>query len=205
MRSTYNPSRRIRNIGTAKQGHGKANSLVIPWRSDGEYYRLPHWMNEKPSGESLIAMSSLLILAACTPVNKGSLIVEGELFEVENTALAVTLKSDGDSLYCVPHDQFSDYYGDVRVMLRNGVEAKKKSYANKPIQMIRGVDLAGGVYVVGAKNKTVYPSLDNYDLAFSKIDRIEMQLRYFDCDELTQATIKLKRLNLTFRYRGLPS
>lgn len=38
MRAGYNPSRRNRNIGTAKQGHGDDNSLVIPWRSDGEYW-----------------------------------------------------------------------------------------------------------------------------------------------------------------------
>lgn len=38
MRSTYNPSRKNRNIGTAKQGHGQDNSLVIPWRSDGQYW-----------------------------------------------------------------------------------------------------------------------------------------------------------------------
>ena len=38
MRATYNPSRRNRNIGTAKQGYGQDNSLVIPERSDGEYW-----------------------------------------------------------------------------------------------------------------------------------------------------------------------
>jgi hypothetical protein len=38
MRSTFNPARRNRNIGTAKQGHGQDNSLVIPERSDGEYW-----------------------------------------------------------------------------------------------------------------------------------------------------------------------
>ncbi|MEO9462797.1 MAG: hypothetical protein ABJ242_08690 [Marinomonas sp.] len=35
-----NPTRRNRNIGTKKQGHGKGNSLVIPDRLDGTY-----WLN----------------------------------------------------------------------------------------------------------------------------------------------------------------
>lgn len=39
MYSHRNPTRRNRNIGTAKQGHGKNNELVIPARSDGL-----HWL-----------------------------------------------------------------------------------------------------------------------------------------------------------------
>ena len=40
MQSPRNPTRRNRNIGTAKQGHGQDNALVIPDRSDG-----PHWLD----------------------------------------------------------------------------------------------------------------------------------------------------------------
>ncbi|MFL0357419.1 hypothetical protein ACI5KX_13175 [Erythrobacter sp. GH1-10] len=40
MQSPRNPTRRNRNIGTAKQGHGKDNELVIPDRSDGL-----HWLD----------------------------------------------------------------------------------------------------------------------------------------------------------------
>lgn len=40
MRSHRNPTRRSRNIGTAKQGHGRSNALVIPARSDGA-----HWLD----------------------------------------------------------------------------------------------------------------------------------------------------------------
>ena len=39
MYSHRNPTRRNRNIGTAKQGHGQNNELVIPARSDGL-----HWL-----------------------------------------------------------------------------------------------------------------------------------------------------------------
>jgi hypothetical protein len=38
MRAGYNPTRRNRNIGTAKQGHGKSNRLVIPAVCSGERY-----------------------------------------------------------------------------------------------------------------------------------------------------------------------
>ncbi|MCB5425061.1 hypothetical protein H0274_07325 [Altererythrobacter sp. CC-YST694] len=38
MHSHRNPTRRNRNIGTAKQGHGQNNALVIPSRSDGLYW-----------------------------------------------------------------------------------------------------------------------------------------------------------------------
>ena len=38
MQSHRNPTRRNRNIGTSKQGHGQNNSLVIPERSDGRYW-----------------------------------------------------------------------------------------------------------------------------------------------------------------------
>jgi hypothetical protein len=39
-RSGWNPTRRNRNIGTVKSGHGQANSLVIPesWRHNRKYY-----------------------------------------------------------------------------------------------------------------------------------------------------------------------
>lgn len=40
MQTPFNPTRRNRNIGTAKQGHGQNNSLVIPDRSDGL-----HWLD----------------------------------------------------------------------------------------------------------------------------------------------------------------
>lgn len=40
MQSHRNPTRRNRNIGTSKQGHGKNNALVIPGRSDGL-----HWLD----------------------------------------------------------------------------------------------------------------------------------------------------------------
>lgn len=40
MQSHRNPTRRNRNIGTAKQGHGQNNSLVIPQRTDGL-----HWLD----------------------------------------------------------------------------------------------------------------------------------------------------------------
>lgn len=39
MQSPRNPTRRNRNIGTAKQGHSQDNALVIPSRADG-----PHWL-----------------------------------------------------------------------------------------------------------------------------------------------------------------
>lgn len=38
MQSHRNPTRRNRNIGTSKQGHGQDNSLVIPERPDGRYW-----------------------------------------------------------------------------------------------------------------------------------------------------------------------
>ncbi|MEP3051555.1 MAG: hypothetical protein ABJP48_01070 [Erythrobacter sp.] len=38
MQTPRNPTRRSRNIGTAKQGHGQNNRLVIPDRSDGVYW-----------------------------------------------------------------------------------------------------------------------------------------------------------------------
>lgn len=40
MPSPRNPTRRNRNIGTAKQGHGADNRLVIPdlWRKDGRWF-----------------------------------------------------------------------------------------------------------------------------------------------------------------------
>jgi hypothetical protein len=38
MHSHRNPARRNRNIGTAKQGHGQNNALVVPDRSDGLYW-----------------------------------------------------------------------------------------------------------------------------------------------------------------------
>lgn len=38
MQSHRNPTRRNRNIGTAKQGHGQNNELVIPERSNGLYW-----------------------------------------------------------------------------------------------------------------------------------------------------------------------
>lgn len=38
MQSHRNPTRRNRNIGTAKQGHGQSNSMVIPSRNDGPYW-----------------------------------------------------------------------------------------------------------------------------------------------------------------------
>lgn len=38
MQSHRNPTRRNRNIGTAKQGRGQNNALVIPDRSDGLYW-----------------------------------------------------------------------------------------------------------------------------------------------------------------------
>lgn len=41
MQPARNPTRRNRNIGTARQGHGQNNSLVIPMRSDGQ-----HWLDE---------------------------------------------------------------------------------------------------------------------------------------------------------------
>ena len=41
MQSRRNPTRRNRNIGTAKQGHGQDNALVIPDRSDGA-----HWLDK---------------------------------------------------------------------------------------------------------------------------------------------------------------
>ncbi len=40
MQLPRNPTRRNRNIGTEKQGHGTNNSLVIPERSDGR-----HWLD----------------------------------------------------------------------------------------------------------------------------------------------------------------
>ena len=40
MSSHRNPTRRNRNIGTAKQGHGSDNSLVIPEKPDGR-----NWLN----------------------------------------------------------------------------------------------------------------------------------------------------------------
>lgn len=41
MQSHRNPTRRNRNIGTAKQGHGQDNNLVIPDRSGGF-----HWLDQ---------------------------------------------------------------------------------------------------------------------------------------------------------------
>lgn len=41
MQSHRNPTRRNRNIGTAKQGHGQENALVIPDRSGGA-----HWLDK---------------------------------------------------------------------------------------------------------------------------------------------------------------
>lgn len=38
MHSHRNPTRRNRNIGTAKQGHGRSNALVIPSKTDGLYW-----------------------------------------------------------------------------------------------------------------------------------------------------------------------
>ena len=41
MQPPRNPTRRNKNIGTAKQGHGQNNELVIPMRSDGQ-----HWLDD---------------------------------------------------------------------------------------------------------------------------------------------------------------
>ncbi len=151
--------------------------------------------------KSLVTISLLLTMSSCAPAIKESLIAEGEIFQVETAALEITMKSAGSKVYCVPVDQFSDRYGEIRVKLRNGSEAQRKSYVNKQLYMIGGIDLAGGVYLVGSRKMQIYPPLENYSLDNSEIDKIEMQLSYFDCDKIDQNIIQLEKLDLTFNHK----
>ena len=109
------------------------------------------------------------------------------------------MTSSSETLYCIPIDQFSDFYGSIRVKLKNGSFAKKHAYANKSIQLVGGIDLADGVYVVGSKEKKVYPSLDNFVLEGAEVDYVDMPLIYFECNDLTKEKIPIKQRYLKFK------
>ena len=145
------------------------------------------------------AWVAMIFLGSCSSANTDNLVASGELFRVERLALKVDLVSSGETLFCVPSDQFSDFYGAFRVKLKNGGFAEKHENANKAIQIVGGVDLADGVYVVGSQKKKVYPSIDNFVTEDAEVDYVDMHLTYFKCNDITKPKIPTQSAYLKFK------
>ena len=142
---------------------------------------------------------ALLPLVSCGQPSAIAPVVDGAILKFENRySLAIDITSDGDTLYCVPIGQFSDFYGTTRIQLKSGRFAEKMALADKALYFVGGIDLAGGIEIVGRKKNEIIAELDNFELGDSDIEYVDMQFSYFRCSDIMKDEIPVKTKFLKF-------